>query len=444
MNSLPILDGNGSNVDLATTIIPSGAVTHHALGANDLCLDAWGRQKIVNDYTMFAGLWSFNVPNRQWVAFHQDTTNLPGGFVEVGEIPKDNTGTHIKSYNGMLSVKADTDFNVHLQSKRHMRYQPNKGFLYSTAVILPDPTNVLYTRHFGVMGGRRNGLYFELIGTGSAFTLNVVRRRHIGTAVEEFKTDITASLPDGFDMSKGHVYDIQAQWRGVGNIKFFIDLALIHTEELLGTLDAMSVSNPSFHVGWSAFGDGAEILAGCVDVSSEGGYREQKLYTSATSGDTLLSCRKDGGNSTALLGLRIPTEITYNGSAADYTRDLLINRMSPFGKDEMVISVWAGREINLPNLAGVSLFQDNEDSYWQSAIEDTGTDELDIAFQLDKANMRNVYAARLEKDVFIPIQMTGREDLDYYMTAGDIMIFAFKPDGNSQLAGITVEMSEEM
>ncbi len=444
MDSLPIKNGLGVAEDLASTDTPAGMVTHHLLGTNDLCQDAWGRQKVINDLTLFAGLWSFNVPNRQWVAFHQDTAAPQLGFVEVGEIPTDNTGTHVKSVNGMLEVEADTDYNVHLQSKRHMRYQPNRGYLYSTAVLLPDPNTSGYIRQFGIMGGRRNGLYFELIGNGSGFTLNVVRRRNIDGAVDETKTDITTLLPVGFDPSKGHVYDIQAQWRGVGNIKFYIDLALIHTEELLGTLTAMSVSNPSFHVGWSCFGDGARILAGCVDVSSEGGYREQKLPAFASTGDDLIAMRKNAGVTTSILAVKVPTEITYNGSLADYTRDLVVNRLVPFCKDECILSIWTGRLVNTPNLDIVSLFNQSPDSFWEYAIEDPGTDELDIAFQLDKSSMSNPFAVRMEKDLAVFIPMSGENDTEFHLTAGDILVVAFKPDGINQLAGVTLEMAEEV
>lgn len=444
MNSLPIKNGLGAADNLAATSLPQGEATHHILGTNDLCIDAWGRQKVVNDLTLFSGMWSFNVPNRQWVAYHMDVTAPQLGFIEVGAIPTDNTGSHVKSINGMLKVSSDSDYQIHLQSKRHMRYQPNKGYLYSTAVILPDPTNALYTRHFGVMGGSRNGLYFELIGNGSDYTLNAVRRRFIDGVIQEFATDITSFLPDGFDMSKGHVYDIQAQWRGVGDIKFFIDLQLVHTENLLGTLDAMSVSNPSFHVGWSCFGDGATIYAGCVDVTSEGGHQEQKLYTTATTGTEMIACRKDGGNPTAILAVKIPKEITYNGDITDYTRDLLLTRMTPFCRDEAVISVWYGRAANTTNLDAVSLFTRAHDSYWEYAVESAATDELDIAFQLDMSEMDNRYSVRIEKDLPVFISMSGEDIMDHYLTTGDIVVFAFEPEGTSQLAGMTLEMGEDV
>jgi len=62
-----------------------------------------------------------------------------------------------------------------------------------------------------------NGIFFELAGDGTNYTLNFVIRNHF----IDTKYNITNKLPVGFDPSKGNLYDFQMQWRGVGDVKVF-------------------------------------------------------------------------------------------------------------------------------------------------------------------------------------------------------------------------------
>ena len=42
------------------------------LATNDIGRDAWGRPKMILDYSLFSALWSYSVPNRMWIQ-HNDT-----------------------------------------------------------------------------------------------------------------------------------------------------------------------------------------------------------------------------------------------------------------------------------------------------------------------------------------------------------------------------------
>lgn len=397
---------------------------------NNLNHDAWGRPKVVNDYSLFSALWTLSVPNRVWLQY----LDTGAGFVEQSQIDNDL----VKSVNGHLQITGTSGIDVALVSKRHPRYQPNKGLLYSTAVIIPNPENV-GIRNFGLITSE-NGLFFQVEGDGTNWTLSIVKRTTENGVTSDIVTDITADLPSGFDISKGHVYDLQMQWRGVGNFYIYADLEKTHTLEMLGTLDELSISNPAMHVGWQCLSAGAfdiKLIAGCVDVTSEGGYESHKEYTSVDTGTDMLSTDNSGR---AILAVKLPTHITYNGKQVRYTRDLILTAFSTFCKDEAFRSIYVGRLINTPNLDGLS-WTVADDSFYEYI---TGTDgTLNTAFHTDKGNMSNIYSTRNEKDFAVIHSNLGSDKTEFYLTGGDVLVVEIKSDSTST-GGVTLEFAEEL
>lgn len=403
------------------------------IAKNDLGYDAWGRPKVINDYSLFSGLWTFNVLDRIWLQYN----NTGVGYIEQPLIDKDL----IKSIHGHLKVTGDSNTDVHMASKRHLRYQPNKGLLYSTATIIPDP-NFIGTRQFGLMTNEHYGLFFELIGDGASWVMNVVKRSTKTGVLSEQRVNITDLLPDGFDPSKGHVYDLQMEWRGVGNFYVYVDLELIYTFELLGTLTDLSIENPALSVGFTCKGAAAgspiSINAGCVDVTSEGGYRANKVYTSISTGKTLAAVKSTG---TATIAVKIPQTVLYDGVQVPYTRDALLTEILAFCKDEAFFSGYSGRAINLPNLDGLAGWVDAPDSFYQFATNTGGL--LNTAYQADKAALNEIFVTRNEKDFATSIKNPSPDDTTTYLLAGDIFVFEIQSDNNST-AGVTVSFAEEV
>ena len=400
------------------------------LAKNDLGYDAWGRPKVILDHTLFSALWSYSVPNRMWLQWN----DIGVGYVEQSEI--DNV--FVKSEGGHLTVSSTNIKDVFLISRRHPRYQPNKGLLYSTAVILPNPT-YQGERGFGLYS-TFNGLFFELRGNDINWSLWVVRRTTNGVTTDH-ETDITSFLPEGFDISKGHVYDIQAEWRGIGDIFVYVDLKLVYTMPLLGTLSDLSISNPALHVGYGCKNAGVnpiEILAGCVDVTSEGGHKSNKMYTSQSTGTTLLPTSNTG---VAMLAIKIPNDIMYDGNTVPYTRDMILTEFTSFCKDEAFRSVMFGRLITTINLDALGGWNTATDSKYQWIDNSDGT--LNTAYQLDKVNMQNIYTTRTEKDYSISHTNPDADHADFYFTAGDILLVEIKSDGVST-GGCTLEFAEEL
>ena len=97
------------------------------IGLNELSYDAWGRPKTIQDFSLFSALFTYSVPNRLW----EQWNDTGAGYVEQTAI--DNT--LVKSTKGHLQVSGNATTDVMLLSKRHPRYQPNRGFLFIAFVI---------------------------------------------------------------------------------------------------------------------------------------------------------------------------------------------------------------------------------------------------------------------------------------------------------------------
>lgn len=402
---------------------------------NELGYDAWGRGKAVTDFSLFSALWNFDVPNREWVEY----LDTAGTYVEQARI----SNIKVKSTGGMLYVLGDATTNTMLLSKRHPRYQPNRGFLYSTAVVLETP-NVVGKRRWGCAIDSESGLFFELVGSGASYVLNAVSRTDVAGVVTENRVDITASLPAGFDISKGNIYDIQMQWRGVGNIKFFINLELIHTFEFLGTLSGLSINNPAMQVMYEALdsaGENLVIKAGCVDVTSEGGIRPYRQYTSEGTGETLLPV-DNSTNGIAILAVKIPETITYDGVSVKYTRDAILSQLTTFCRDQAQVTAYYGRLVATPNLDAAVGWVKASDSFYEYLTNATGT--LDTAFNLDIANMFRFFTTRIAVDTPYSHRFSNLDNADIFLAAGDIIVLAMRSDGASSTGGCTIEFSEEV
>ncbi len=397
-----------------------------SLGNNDLVLDAWGRQKTITDLSLFRGLWTYDVPLAIWKEMH-------GSIFTNGVMTEQPTFTNGTSVNGMLHVTSGTtsgDIKL-ITSKQHPRYQPNRGHLFSTALNIPNPTND-GVASFGLINSD-NGVFFTVSGDGTGYKLFACVRRD-GVDVETI--DITDKLPEGFDITKGHVYDIQMQWRGVGNFTFFIDLVSIHVFNFLGSLSYLSTSNPALPIAYICICKTEEysLSAGCVDVTSEGGSERSLVYSSETTGDTLLNTTN---NATAMLAFKVPNSV--NGKL--FTRDILFSRMTSFCKDEAIHSLWLARSINVPNVDGLT-WETGPSSLCNSLIGGNGS-VLNNAFITDKAGFHQVFSARQEKD-FSKILETSSSKSNFFLTAGDILIATLRSDSSDSKGGVTLEFDIEI
>lgn len=405
-------------IELDTTV---NGYRQQVLGQGDITLDAWGRQKVITDSSLFHGVFTYDIPNRMWIE----------GFNGTEQATKVNA----TSENGMLKLVSNGG-NVGLRGKRHARYQPNRGHLYSTSIILPSPT-ADGIRDFGLTDDK-NGAFFRLKSTG---LYGVVRTTFNGVT-----TDDERLINTNIDLSKGNIYDIQMQWRGVGNIKFFINLELVYTFDYLGTLTELSISNPALPIGFYCQNvtEDVTMYCGCVDVTSEGGATENRQYNSVTTGmDVTTQEVTTTVGGTAILAMVIP----FNIAGVPYTRDAIMNRITTFTKDEATTGVYAFRySTGASSLAlydALMLGSSAPDSYVKYLVGGTGS-TLDTVFQSAIAEGQLLVTRREEIDRPCILDNPDKGSAEFLLTGGDIIVVAVRADGTAKDCGASIEFSEEI
>ena len=231
---------------------------------NDLGYDAWGRPKSITDRSVLHGMFSFNVPVSTWYETINGTIQSPM--------------VNSTSVDGALEIVAGATLNdvTYLRTFRNPRYQPNRGTLYSTAGFLVNPDAAM-RRSWGCFNAE-HGVFFRL-DSGVLYGVTRTITTAGGVTENSVKLDIA-----GVDLSKGNVYDIQHQWRGVGDYRFFINLDDVGGLDNLGNLDKLSMSNPAAPIAFESenLGDNDLMRFGCVDVTSEGGDDNGKTYGSVS------------------------------------------------------------------------------------------------------------------------------------------------------------------
>ena len=183
----------------------STSALHVNTSRNVLGYDAWGRSKSVTDYSIFHGMFTFQVPFEMWVE-------------EVDQVEQ-STRTNFTSASGALLCTGVNGQINYLYSKRNPRYQPNRGYLYSASIIIDTPLNAV-NHDFGSFT-ETSGLFFRV----NAGVLYAVVR----TTLNNITTDNAQIITTDIDLTCGNIFDIQSQWRGVGDIKFIVNLELAYT-----------------------------------------------------------------------------------------------------------------------------------------------------------------------------------------------------------------------
>ena len=423
--------------DIGSPYTPYSRLEYGTPIPGTLSTDAWGRAKSINDYSMFRGMFTYDVPNQKWEEFSVNAA--------LEYTPLSQTGTNATSVDGALQIVSGTTTNsgTTLLSKRHPRYQPNRGHLWSTAGWLPSPEADGH-RIFGLMCGclaedRRSGVYFELEGDGSTWQLFAVLRSY---GVVKHRTNITAFIPDGVDISKNNLYDIQYQWRGAGNYFFYINQQLVHTIEHLNTAQDLSLWNPALSAGFQCFTDSTTELVmhfGCVAITSEGGSGIDDQFVSLSTGENLVTVTN---TSTAVLAIKMPRTIQYNGSTVVNTRDVIASKIGAWTKDEAAVQVWFARDTVVPNLDALTWNGGNATTIHSLVGGKGGV--LDVAFQADKANMQLVVNEWHDHERKNVIENPGAAHSPFWVTAGDILVVAVRSAGTNKDHSTTLYLSEEV
>jgi len=356
----------------------------------DVTADAWGTPKVSMPYSLFAGMFSFDIPQTKWMMYENE--------VQV------YTSTNIVSDKGAGKITTDiTKTSVRIESRTCPRYQPNRGHLFSTACWHPNKTSD-GIREWGV-GTVENGVLFRLKGDGLLYAVLY------SGGVEKYENLIDTSSISGFDVEKGNVYDIQFQWRGVGNYKFFINLVHVHTFDHLGTLTALSMENPALPVHLHAERVTQDVTSyyGCVDISTENGKPDSLEYGSAYA--TNVPATTD----TPIIVVRQPLQI--NGKTN--TRDLTLARISLNCSKKATFKVWTTRDPTA--FTGGTFVSVNQGSFVETDSPDTKAGAVRVN-SVNLAKLRFITAANVEAAVPRDIDNPWPAGIVFPIVRGDYVV----------------------
>lgn len=423
--ALAMTDRSRLTVTTSQTDVSAALEKGMGVGIN---LDAWGKQKVAEDYSLLHGMFTYDIPVAVWKEEHNDVEEL-GSF------------TAATSVNGKLNLTSTaTPGEVRtLRSFRNPRYEPNRGHLYSVSMILPDPTND-GVRSFGLFT-KESGFMFKLKSDG----LYACRRTTIDTVTTDYDELIT--IPFDIDFSKGNIYDIQFQWRGVGGIKFFVGDAtkgasvLVHTMHLLNTLTELSAFNPALPIAFECENvtDQVVIEAGCVDASTEGGKNYDGTYGSITIDDDTGSVEIVGPGSYNNVIIAVHSKSVLNGLVN--TRDILNLGLTAYADQRCIVKVWITRDPTAISI-GTQSWVDYRDANIEYVIRDNGA-VTPVSLDITKAEKQ--YSSRVNIDVPFPSDAVFDKAASLNVTPGDYLIFTMhRENGQGANVGVTYEFSEEV
>ena len=249
-----------------------GGVTYNNAGNISASIDAFGRLRVSNPFTLFDGAQRYRDDEFKW------------NQVDTGA----GTSTFLPNESTMLmSVSGNGDSAVR-QSKQVFSYQPGKSLLTMTTFVMNTPTVGLRQR-VGLFGAQ-NGVYFEVDGVD----INLVIRKYTGGTVDDTAEKIPRSQWNGdkmdglggqsnisgvtLDVSKAQIFWSDIEWLGVGSVRcgFVINGQFIvcHIFHHANILDKVYMTTASLPVRYELTSTGAAgtMRAICSTVISEGGY----------------------------------------------------------------------------------------------------------------------------------------------------------------------------
>lgn len=388
------------------------------LSNNDLGRDAWGIPKVSINNSIFHGMFTYNIPVSSWY----ETINgvIGAAFVNCSSVD----GSLIVTAGATLSDKTN------LKTYRNPRYEPNRGFLYSTAAIIELP-NGLMNRSFGTSTAQ-SGVFFRL---ESGTLWGVIRTTRGGVTTEDkIPLDIT-----GIDLSKGNVYDIQYQWRGVGNYVFFINLQEVGNSNYLGTLTELSMSNPASPLFFESenLGDNYGMTFGCVDVTAEGGKANGKTYGS-------ISIDNEPGE-VSIAGYNVPILAVRSKLTAGSlinTRDTLALLASAYSDQRAMIRIWATRDFTAIT-ENDQVWKDYGDGHLEFLEYNNPVVATAMTFDIAKANL--IFGSRVAIDQSYATSALFEGRTSIFLTPGDLFIFTMhRENGLAANVGVTFEFAEEI
>ena len=388
-------------------------------GFGDLTRDARGIQKYVQDFSLFHSVFTFAVHPAQWIIYENEI-ETPNAVSTKGV-----------SVDGILKVNSGATAldSCWVESRRHPRYQPDRGVKWAASVGFKTPNNDGVLKA-GLLVNHENGVYFKTKGDGQLYAVIF----NDGAETHEELIDFTNDFPDmGIDITLGNLYDIQLQWRGIGFARFFVEhpvtgfSTLVKEINFLNTFDeSVFVRNPAMSVGFHAENvtENVSMWVGCVDITSEGGRLDREQYGEHSNVRTVTA-----GGTNCVTALRNPN-LAPNGRIN--TRDLNLARIVMRAAGKCTIKMYRTRDATA--VVGGT---------WNPTRTGSFVEANDTVTSVNLAAMEEFATFRLEAGEKDSRDNPSKDTIDFFGIHGDYLV-AVITSGNNIEVTVTIEWGEEV
>lgn len=362
-------------------------------------LDAFGRLRVANPYTLFDS-------QNRYQKDPQFSEALTGSATATYVANESSVDMAVTTASGDKAVR---------QTYRVFPYQPGKSLqVLATFVMNTGKTNL--RQRVGYFN-TDNGVFFQVSGTTNSFVLRTNTSGTPSDARTVNQTDWNGDKLDGtgasgltLDVSKAQILYMDFEWLGVGSIRcgFIIDGAFIvcHTFNNANDIDKVYMTTAILPVRYEIENTGAAASAStmtqiCSTVISEGGYQQVSALTWArmtsvmaatTTFKPMVSIQL---KSTALGAVVIPS--IFNaipiGSTLDY-EIVLMKNPTLTGASWTSLSTNVEYDITASALTGGTIVQQNytSGSNQGSGTASGGTDyNFDLQLGVSLAGTSDIY-----------------------------------------------------
>ena len=296
---------NKEATNVAITGQPISVTTDPGTGTKSAALDAFGRLRVSNPFTLFDSSHRYrdnNLWNTLTASSGAAVFNADAGLVD-------------------LNVTTTSGSKVYRETTKVFSYQPGKSLLVMTTFVFNTAKANLRQRagYFGAT----NGMYLELDGTGGN-ALSFVERSSVSGALVETKVaqsawnydKLNGTGPSGMtlDITKAQILWMDFEWLGVGTVRlgFVIDgkFILCHQFHHANLITSTYITTASLPLRYEIENTGTTASSStlkqiCSTVISEGGYQLNGLQQSVNIPITAPRTISTAGTYYPILSLRL-------------------------------------------------------------------------------------------------------------------------------------------
>lgn len=242
----------------------TGVVADHrgqilSVGPDSGMVDAFGRQRVSEPFTLFDSTMRFNERTDQWY------TVVSGG----------GATTYLPNQSSLSMAVSTSGDSVLRRTKRRFPYQPGKSLQFLQSFVGTTPVSGL-VQEVGLFDDD-NGVMVRVDDTTVQF---VIRGKYDGTVQETIINQDDWNIDTFFDLdiSKANIFTADIEWLGSGRVRlgFIVDgeYKYCHEQNHANAIDHVYMTTAILPCSYriASTGPAGTMKQICTSVQSEGGY----------------------------------------------------------------------------------------------------------------------------------------------------------------------------